>query len=61
MTFRYNLLTQKYGEEMVGSKFSQIQIARNKLSIHLITKNIVESEESLLGLGLAKPNVREWF
>ena len=61
MTFRYNLLTQKYGEEMVGSKFSNIPIARNKFSIHLITKNIVESEESLLGLGLTKPNVKEWF
>ena len=46
---------------MVEGKFSYIPIARNKVSTHFITKNIVESEESLLGLGLAKPNVREWF
>ena len=61
MSFRYNLLTQKYGEEMVESKFGQIPFTRNKRSTHLITKNIVESEESLSGLGLAKPIEKEWF
>ena len=41
--------------------FSQLDIARNKYSAHFITKNIAESEESLLGLGLVQPNIREWF
>ena len=52
LSYRNDFISTKFGEEMVQKRFEVVsKIERNTFSGRYLTKNIVESEESLIGLG----------
>ena len=52
LSYRNDFISTKFGEEMVQKRFEVVsKIERNTFSGRYLTKTIVESEESLIGLG----------
>ena len=61
MGFLHDFIPTGYGEEMVQTRFDVVDVLqRGSYNGKYVTKTIVESEESWLGLGF-QSTFKEWF